>query len=309
MKILSVFILLIFSLVSSGQQKQVCFSFDDLPVVTYGNTDSTYQKVLFNKIVSSLRTNQVPAIGFVIGNNLYENGDIKPYKVNLLRSWIKLGFELGNHTFRHIDYNNVSFKLYTDDITECETIVKKILDEQTKQLKYFRHTYLHVGKTKAKADSLGDFLINRDYIVAPVTIDNEDYLFALAYARAERKRDTSLMKRIGIDYVTYLGNKLHYYEKQSTILFGRNINQILLLHASKLNSDFLDSIIALFKENNYAFVSMDKALKDPVYQTHITVFGAWGISWIDRWALSEGRKGEFFREDPATPDYITKLAK
>lgn len=309
MKKFVVVLFLFFDLASFGQQKQVCFSFDDLPVVSNGIKDSTYQKELFNKIVMSLQTNNVHAIGFVNECKLHDKVGIIQYQVDLLRKWSMNGLDLGNHTFSHPDYNKVSYQYYTDNILKGETILKAILDEQGKQIKYFRHPFLHVGNTKAKADSLNDFLIKHNYSVAPVTIDNEDYLFAVAYKRTKDKNDTALMNRIGHDYIDYMEEKLKYYEMQSNNLFGRNINQILLLHTSLLNSDYLDSLIALYKANNYVFISMDDALKDAVYKTEITVFGDRGISWIDRWALSAGRKGDFFKDDPITPDYIKKLVE
>jgi hypothetical protein len=101
---------------------------------------------------------------------------------------------------------------------------------------YFRHPFLHVGNTKSKADSLEEFLNNNGYTVAPVTVDNEDYLFALAYKRALAKNDIELAKRIGTDYISYMEEKIIYYEQQTIELFGRNICQILLVHASALNS-------------------------------------------------------------------------
>ena len=310
MKLLTVIIFLLINVVSYGQQqKQACFSFDDLPVVNYGIKDSTCQKDLFNKIVLSLQTNNVPAIGFVNEKKLYDDKGIIQYQVDLLRKWSTSELELGNHTFSHPDYNKVSFQYYTDDILKGEIIVKGILNEQDKQIKYFRHPFLHVGNTKARADSLNAFLIKHNYLVAPVTIDNADYLFALAYKRTKEKNDTALMNTIGHDYIDYMEKKLKYFEMQSNNMFGRDISQILLLHASMLNSDYLDSLIALYKANNYVFVSMDEALKDTAYKTEITVYGNWGISWIDKWALSAGKKGEFFEEDPETPDYIKKLAE
>ena len=139
-------------------------------------------------------------------------------------------------------------------------------------------------------------------------IDNEDYLFALAYHRANSKQDLNLMKKIGNDYLNYMEKKLIYYEKQANNLFGRNINQILLLHASYLNSDYVDSLAAIFLKNNYTFIRMDEALEDQAYKTEITRFGNWGISWLDRWALSKGKKGDFFKDEPESPDYIKKLA-
>jgi hypothetical protein len=156
---------------------------------------------------------------------------------------------------------------------------------------------------------LDNFLSNHGYITAPVTIDNEDYLFAVVYKRAKVKKDTFLARQIGHDFVNYIEKKLKYYETQFNRLFGRNIKQILLLHASWLNSDYIDSLAAMFKRNNYEFVSMDQALEDHIYKTEITVYGNSGISWIDRWALSKGEKGNFFKDEPETPGYIKELSK
>ena len=309
MRIGSLFILLFSGLLAFGQHKQVCFSFDDLPVVSYGITDTVFQEKLVNNLVKSLNNNKIQAIGFVNESNLYDNEGVNQFQVKLLKIWVNSGLDLGNHTFSHPDYNTVSFKDYSEDILKGETISRKILNDRGKSIKYFRHPFLHVGNSKVKADSLSDFLLKKGYHVAPVTIDNEDYLFALAYKRATVKKNTGLMQRIGRDYVNYIEKKLNYYNNQANRLFGRAINQILLLHVSSLNSDYIDSLITMFKKNNFIFVNMDKAIEDQVYKTEVTAFGNWGISWLDRWALSQGKKGDFFREDPSTPDYITKLAE
>ena len=309
MKILIIFIFVFSGLLAFGQQKQVCFTFDDLPVVSYGIADTIYQKKLITKLVTSLNSNQVPAAGFVNEGKLFDNETLDLFQVGLLRSWVSAGLDLGNHTFSHPDYNVTSFKDYSHDIIKGEVITKEILRNKGKQLRYFRHPFLHTGNSKLKADSLTEFLTHRGYQVAPVTIDNDDYLFALAYKRAADKNDNHLMLQIGRDYISYMQKKLKYYERQANKLFDRDINQILLLHASLLNSDYTDSLITMFKVNNYVFVNLDKAIEDPVYKTNSTVYGKWGISWLDRWALSKGKKGDFFKDEPSTPGYIVKLAK
>lgn len=309
MRLSILFVLFFSELVSFGQMKQVCFSFDDLPVVNYGITDSSFQKDLINKIILSLKSYKIPAIGFVNERKLYDNNGIIHYQVDILNSWVNNGLDLGNHTYSHIDYNSASINDYSIEIIKGEIITKKILNSKGKSIKYFRHPFLHVGNTKEKADSLSKFLINRGYHVAPVTIDNEDYLFALAYKRTKEKNDTNLMKQIGRDYIGYMEKKLKYYEKQAHNLFGRNINQILLVHTSLLNSDYIDSLAFMFQRNNYVFVDMDTALEDVVYKTDISVYGNWGISWIDKWALSQGKKGVFFKDEPVTPEYIKKMSE
>ena len=303
-------VFLLSALTMYGQKKQVCFSFDDLPMVSYGITDPGYQQQVMDRLVASLNKHRIPAIGFVNEKKLFDkNGTIIPFQVDILKTWINGGLELGNHTYSHPDYNKVFFAEYANNIVEGETVSKQILAEKGQLPHYFRHPFLHVGNTQAKADSLDNFLEERRYRVAPVTIDNEDYLFAVAYKRASVKNDTALMQLIRTDFVHYIEAKLKYYEKQSEIMFGRAIPQILLLHASLLNSDCTGLLAAMFEKNQYEFVSMDVALRDKVYQTQVTVYGNWGISWIDRWALSQGKKGDFFKDEPVTPDYIKTMAE
>jgi peptidoglycan/xylan/chitin deacetylase (PgdA/CDA1 family) len=309
MKILAFVILIFPGLLSFGQKKKVCFSFDDLPVVSYCITDTSFQKNLFDKLILSLVNNRIPAIGFVNETKLFNNQIIIPFQVKLLKTWINDGLDLGNHTFSHPDYNTKSFHDFTQDILQGETVTKEILSSKNKSIKYFRHPFLHTGNTKVKSDSLSNFLSDHKYIVAPVTIDNEDYLFALAYKRAKVNNDSHTLIKIGHDYIDYMEKKLRYYEKQVQILFGRDINQILLLHANSLNSEYVDSLAFMFRRHNYDFASMDEVLKDEVYKLNITVYGDWGISWIDKWALSQGKTGSFFKDEPVTPDYIKKLAE
>jgi peptidoglycan/xylan/chitin deacetylase (PgdA/CDA1 family) len=127
MKIFTLLVLLITGLSTFGQKKQVCFSFDDLPVVSYGITDQGYQKNLMNKLILSWKKNKIPAIGFVNEIKLFEDGSMSSFQFGLLKSWINNGLDLGNHTYSHSDYNTTTFKDYSKDILKGETVTKKIL--------------------------------------------------------------------------------------------------------------------------------------------------------------------------------------
>lgn len=305
----SFFALLLFTVITSRAQKnQVCFSIDDLPVVRYDNIDTAFQRNITNGIIEKVMAYKIPAIGFVNEIKLYAKGQVA-FQTSLLRTWTDNGLELGNHTYSHFDYNILSPKAFSAEIIKGEKVTKKLLAEKGKSIRYFRHPFLHTGNTKAKADSLAEFLSDHGYTIAPVTLDNDEYLFALAYHRAKAKRDNILAEQIGADYITYMEKKLKYFEAQSQKLFGRNIRHILLIHSNYLNSDYIGKLAEMFVRNNYEFITIDEALKDPAYQTEITAFGKWGISWLDRWALSQGKKGDFFKEEPSTPEYIVKLAE
>jgi peptidoglycan/xylan/chitin deacetylase (PgdA/CDA1 family) len=307
--ILLLVIVFLVSPILQGQQKQVCFSIDDLPVVSYAMNDTSFQKNITEKLTASLTRNRIPTIGFVIAKKLLNDTLINLFQVSLIEHWIDCGFDIGCHTYSHPDYNSVSYKEYTDDILKGEVIIKNLLERKGKHLKYFRHPFLHVGNTKLKADSLEDFLAQHGSITAPVTIDTDDYLFALAYKRARIKKDTVLFQQIGQDYLVYMERKILYYEHQSKELFDRNIRQILLVHANWLNAEYMDSLALLYTSRGYTFISMEKVLEDTVYQTEISTFGNWGISWLDRWALSRGKQKDFFKDDPVPPNYIIQLTK
>jgi hypothetical protein len=54
---------------------------------------------------------------------------------------------------------------------------------------------------------------------------------------------------------------------------------------------------------------LSEALEDKACQHPITHYGDWGISWLDRWALSQGRQGKFFADDPPSHHFIKELVQ
>jgi peptidoglycan/xylan/chitin deacetylase (PgdA/CDA1 family) len=292
-----------------AQQKQVCFSIDDLPVVNYGINTPEFHNQITDKLLSGLKKHEIQAIGFVNEGKMYDAKEkVISFQKENLEKWLKYGMDLGNHTLRHKDFNNVHFDVYTSEILNGGKITKVLLRKYNKEMKYFRHPFLHVGATKNRADSLENFLKKHDYITAPVTIDNEDYLFANAYQKALIKKDTVLAQKIGKDYISYMEQKILYYEKMSEALFGKQIPQILLIHASLLNADYIQALAEIYTKNNYKFITMDLTMADEAYKTPITKFGGYGISWLDRWAISQGKTGDFFKGDPETPKYVADLS-
>lgn len=292
-----------------AQQKQVCFSIDDLPVVNYGINTPEFHIQITEKLLSGLKKNEIQAIGFVNEGKIYDaTGKVIFFQKENLEKWLKYGMDLGNHTLRHKDFNNVDFSDYTAEILKGEKITKALLSKYNQEMKYFRHPFLHVGATQQRADSLENFLKNHKYITAPVTIDNEDYLFANAYQKALIKKDSVLAHKIGKDYISYMEQKIFYYEKMSQVLFGRQIPQILLIHASLLNADYIQALAEIYTKNEYKFTTMEQTMTDEVYETPITKFGRYGISWLDRWAISQGKVGDFFKGDPETPQYVVDLS-
>lgn len=308
MKRMLAFFLCILSFTVFGQSKQVAVTIDDLPVAGGDPNDIAFQRSVTDDLMRALARHHVPAIGFVNESKLLTSGTIDARKADLLSRWLAHGMELGNHTFAHKDYNAVTFTEMAEDVLKGERTVSRLLKERGKELRYFRQPFLHRGNSKEKADSLAAFLKERGYVEAPVTIDNGDWIFASAYYKAWSAHDTAQMKSIGSAYIGYMEQKVRYYERQSQRLFGYEMKQTLLIHASRLNADWFDSLARMFEANGYAFVPLAEALQDPAYRAADTFYRKGGISWIDRWALTAGKKGDFFRDEPRVPEAIMKAA-
>ncbi len=310
LRLITLSLFISFAFVSFGEKNKVCITFDDLPVAVLSDKSDAFQYSVTTKLLGALTRHRIPAIGFVNEDKLYKNNkQVDKHKVNMLRLWLKAHMDLGNHTFSHLDFNQTTCNKYFQDIIDGEKITRPLMQEYFKSLRYFRHPYLNVGETKSKADSLHNFLKSRKYIEAPITIENADWVFALAYDSAMVKKDSVLMKSIGETYVNYMADELKFMEGLSVNLFGRNIRQVVLLHTNALNADFLGKLAEVYERNNYKFIRMKDALKDKAYQTPVTVYGDWGSSWIYRWAYSSGKQGNFFAHAPVTPRFILKLAK
>jgi peptidoglycan/xylan/chitin deacetylase (PgdA/CDA1 family) len=306
-------ILLIALFITSGfitgdaqNKREIAITIDDLPVVST-RTDLKNRQLITRKLLAQIKRQRVPVIGFVNENKLYSGGKVDEQQVDLLRSWLDAGLELGNHTYSHRSLNTIPLDEYEADFLRGETITKRLLGEHGRSIRYFRHPFLQTGGTLEIKASFNDFLKAHGYAIAPVSIDNSDYIFSRAYDNAFDKHDKALMKKVGAAYVPYMESKLEYWERQSTKLFGREINQVLLIHANFINSDYLAELIRMFRRRGYTTVDLDTALKDEAYNSPDEYIGPAGISWLHRWALKRGR--DYLEpNEPKVPDFVLKLS-
>nr|WKN39560.1 polysaccharide deacetylase family protein [Tunicatimonas sp. TK19036] len=294
---------------STEPTRTVTITIDDLPVVTRRHSPEVYRDIT-QRLVASLKRNEVQAIGFVNEKKLYTDGQLDTSKVSLLKIWLEAGLELGNHTYSHPSLHNISLDEYQKEILQGEVVTRQLSKPYGKAPVYFRHPFLHTGRSVGTRDSLLQFLSEHGYQVAPVSVDNADYLFAAAYERALIDQDANMQQKIRGAYLAYMEDYFAYYEQQSQVLLGREIAQTLLLHANALNADTFNELATMLRQRGYSFVPLSEALKDKAYTTQKDTFtGAAGISWIHRWALTQGKGGDFFKGEPQVPEFVNSLAE
>jgi peptidoglycan/xylan/chitin deacetylase (PgdA/CDA1 family) len=306
MKFLIILFLAATSCFAQTATRTIAVTIDDLPVVST-RRDLANRQEITKKLLGHIKKAKVPAIGFVNENKLY-NGDARDEKqIDLLRMWVNDGLELGNHTFSHRSLNVIPLNEYQADLLKGEAITRELLAKKKKKIRYFRHPFLQTGLSMEVKGPFNAFLKQHGYTIAPVSIDNADYIFSAAYDKAFDAGDKDLMKRVGDAYVPYMEAKTEYWERQSMRLFGREIAQTLLIHANFVNSDYFDDLAAMLKRRGYEFVTLEEALKDEAYSQPDKFTGRAGISWLHRWTLDKG-KDFLVPDEPMVPDFVLKAS-
>ncbi len=290
-----------------AQQKQVAITFDDLPVVSTVHTDEGWAEITA-KLLGTMKRNKLPVVGFVNEGKLYSNDKLNPKRVALLKAWLDAGLELGNHTFSHRSLHSTPLAEFQSDVLRGEKALRELTEAKRAKLRYFRHPFLHTGRSLETRQAFESFLKTHGYIVAPVTIDNSEWIFARAYDNARDANDLDAMNRVAAAYIPYLESYFAHFENLSDKLFGRQIKQVLLLHANSINADHFEDVVAMMKKRGYKFITLADALTDGAYQSPDTTTGAYGISWIDRWALTRNVPDGFFKGEPRTPAFVLQLA-
>jgi peptidoglycan/xylan/chitin deacetylase (PgdA/CDA1 family) len=307
--LLTLFLLAAVNFVYPQFDKSVCITCDDLPYVTKYSKDKNIGHYITDRLLESFNNYYVTAIGSVNAGRLFQNGELDTSKLSILNKWLEAGMTFANHTYSHKNYNNVYFGEFKYDILDGEIYIKDFLESKGRHLKYFRHPYLFRGDTKEKADLLQSFLDSLGYVVAPVTIDNSDYIFSWAYEKAKSNGNDTLAERIGNDYVNYMEEVLKYYDNFSLVFLGYNIRQILLMHANLLNADYFGDVLKMYVKNGYRFATLDETLTDSCYNLKDEFYKKSGISWLHRWAYTAGKRGDFFKGEPDVPEYINEYIK
>lgn len=277
--------------------RAVAVTFDDLPA----RGDLATMRETTTKLLRTLATERIPATGFVNESKLAVTGEVEGSA--LLAAWLDAGFDLGNHTYSHFSIDDVPLETYKADLIRGEAVTQRLLEARGRRLRYFRHPQLRTGPTPEYKAALDGLLSERGYRVAPVTVDNNDFVFADVYGRARTRGDRDTMVRVAAAYVPYMETVFAHFEGLSRQFLGYELPQVLLLHANELNADLLPDLVLMLRSRTYTFVSLDQALEDPAYRLP-EVLAARGLSWLHRWMLA---KGLTMQPEPLEPLFVREM--
>jgi peptidoglycan/xylan/chitin deacetylase (PgdA/CDA1 family) len=206
-----------------------------------------------------------------------------------------------------MDLNDVPLDRYQDDVVRGERTYTRLMRGSTRE-RWFRHPYTHTGPTKEIKAGLEKFLAGRGYRIAPFTIENSDWLFSSAYAKAKKGGDEPLAAKVRDAYLAHTDAMLDWFETLAKEDFGREIPQILLIHSNELHTDALDALLTLIEKRGYRWVPLGDAMKDAAYGTADDFVGTGGPSWLHRWRVNKNLPSRM-RDEPDPPQWVVDLSR
>jgi peptidoglycan/xylan/chitin deacetylase (PgdA/CDA1 family) len=268
-----------------GAARTMAITLDDLPAVP--SSDLAEMRGVTDGVLAVLRRHGVSAVGFVNESKL-EPASERAERTALLDAWLEAGHDLGNHTWSHPDLQTTPLAEYQQDVLRGEAATRTLLAARGRAPAWFRHPFTHTGPTREVRRAFEAFLAGHGYRVAPFSIENADYLFERVRRDAASRADAAAVVRLRAAYVEHTLTATEHMEAVSRDIFGREIPQVLLAHANRLNADALDEVLGRLAARGYRFVTLGQALADPAWHSPDEFVGPQGPSWLHRFRVAKG---------------------
>src|ERR1700728_877031 len=217
------------------------------------------------KVVEILKKYHVPPVyGFINAKKLEGSED----GAEALRVWAAAE-PFGNHTYSHMNLEENTPETFEREIEEneptLELLALGVSKDGKKDWHWLRYPYLHEGDTVEKRRAIRTYLKAHGYRIAQVTLDWEDYMWNFAYARCAAKGDTKSMEWLHSSYLSTASDFLDLGREQAKLIYGHDINYVLLMHLGAYSSTILPDALDLLKKKGCKLVTLEEAESDPAY--------------------------------------------
>ena len=265
----------------AGAAQKLAITFDDLPsngILPPGVTRAETAR----DVLAILKKRHVPPVyGFLNAKKLEGNPD----GAEALKLWAAVE-AVGNHTYGHMDLEQNPAEAFEREI-ELNEPALELLDGGGKW-HWFRYPYLHEGDTVEKRRAVRAYLKAHGYRIAQVTLDWEDYLWNFAYARCVAKKDEKSIAWLRSSYLSSASEFLDLGREQVKLIYGHEINYVLLMHLGAFSSRILPDALDLLKKKGFKLVTLEEAESDAVYEEDPDVGMRDAGTLLDQWMQVKG---------------------
>ena len=282
----------LFMLITVSAAQKMAITFDDLPL--NGELPPGVTRVqIARDTIDLLKKRHLPlAYGFINAKKLERNPDA----AEALKAWAAAE-PVGNHTYSHMDLNANPAEVFEREVEQNEPALE-LLAVPGASWHWLRYPFLREGETVEKRRAVRTYLQAHGYRVAQVTLDWEDYLWNSAYARCVAKNDTQSVAWLRTSYLETEAAYLDLAKQLAGLVYGHDINHVLLLHLGAFSSTILPDALDLMSKKGFTFVSLEEAQSDAVYDGDPDVGSKYGGTMLELWMEAKKIKFPAVMEKP-----------
>jgi peptidoglycan-N-acetylglucosamine deacetylase len=285
---------------------KLAITMDDLPgegdVIAMNRADAA------DAILKAFKDNGVEQVyGMANGWEI----DIHPKEIEILKEWLKAGYPLGNHTYHHTSLDKVSADTYNADIGKMDQYLQTLapVSPLIARRYVFRYPFLEEGSPLQKRDAVRNYLAKNGYAIAEVTVDTLDWAWTDAYNRCSAQDDEKSMTWLTEHEVDNVERHLRGARIIANHLFHRPVPQIMLIHAGVIEAVTLDALLKDLHSKGVQFVTLEEALKDPIYSINPNLAYEGGQTFLDQIANARNVNVDPFRDTMYTVEKINAVCK
>jgi len=237
----------------------VALTFDDLPAAGSLPPGENRSKIAA-ALSAELNANHMDGTyGFVNAVKLENDPDAQ----QALHIWVDAGMNIGSHTWSHISLSDNSAEAFEREIALNEPALAQY--SGGRDWHWFRYPFLWEGDTLDKRHAVRSYLKEHGYRVAQVTLDFEDYAWNDAYARCSAKHDDAAIAWLKQSYLENAAAYVALGREEERIVFGHEIPNVMLLHATAFTTLMLPDLIDQLKKEGFEFSALPQVEQDPAY--------------------------------------------
>jgi len=284
-------LLLLAGLVGTCSAQKLAITMDDLPLNGTLPPGVTRADTAKNVLAILKKRHAAPVYGFINAKKLEGNAD----GAEALKLWAAQE-PVGNHTYAHMDLELNPAEAFEREIEENEPTLEVLAAKD--DWRWFRYPFLHEGDTVEKRRAVRAYLKARGYRVAQVTLDWEDYLWNTAYARCVAKNDAKAIEWLRSSYLNTASEFLDLGREQAKLIYGHDINHVLLMHLGAFSSAILPEVLDLLKKKGFKLVTLEEAESDVAFEGDPDVGLHDAGTFLDQWMQVKGIKYPEHAEKP-----------
>lgn len=241
--------------------QQIAFTWDDLPAHSALPRGETRVEIGRRLIVAMKAEHLPPVYGFVNGVAT----EREPASAPMLKEWREAGFQLGNHTWSHMNLNTSTAAAWEEDLLKNEPVLREYAAGG--DWHWLRYPFLAEGDTPEKRAEIRRFLAEHGYKIAAVTMSFGDYMWNEPYGRCMAKSDLAAIAELESSYLDAAAADADYRRAMAKALYGHDIPYVLLMHVGAFDSRMLPRLLDLYRDKGFSFITMEEAEKDPFYRS------------------------------------------